>query len=84
MFEKSFLDCDILSKKPDVERALITKQKKKEIVDHIFQGDNEFTYKKEKSVQRRPTTYQVPKTFSVSKAFQIPGYCHWFQDTSLF
>ena len=28
--------------------------------------------------------YQVPKTLSIPKAFQIPGYCHWIQDTSLF
>ena len=44
VFKKSLLNCEILSRKLDVERALITKHWKKEIVDDIFQSDSKFTY----------------------------------------
>lgn len=47
MLEKLLLDCKILSRELDVEGALITKHRKKEVIYHIFQGDSKFIHKKE-------------------------------------
>ena len=62
---------------------LIPKHRKKEVVDHILQGDCQLTNRKEKSVKRRaPTAYQMPETLSVSETFKIPRNRHCFWDPS--
>lgn len=77
MLDESLLNLEILSGELNVEGVLITKHKEKEIIDHIHQGNDEFTNGKEECMERRrPTAHQMPQAFGVPKAFKNLGNCH--------
>ena len=77
MLEESLLKLEILSRKLDIERILITKHREEEIINHIFQSNGELTNRKENRMQReRLTAHQMYKTLGIPKAFQVLGNRH--------
>ena len=85
MAKKLVLNLEILTRKGNVERALITKYWEEEIINNILQSDGELTHRKEKGVERRaPMVHQVSKALGVPKTFKIPRNHHRFQDPSTF
>ena len=70
MLEESLLNLEILNEELDVERILITKHRKEEIINHVLQSNGEFANRKEKCMKReRLTAHQLSQTFGILKAF---------------
>ena len=68
---------EILFRKVDIKGTLITKHREKEVVNHVLQGNRQFTNIKEKSMKGRAlTTYQMPEPFGVSETLKISGNSH--------
>ena len=74
MTKKFVFHLEILARKADIKRILITKHWEKKIVDHILQNDGELTNREEECVEGRTlVAHQVSKTLTVPKTFKVPG-----------
>jgi len=81
MTEQFVFYFEILIRKADVKRTLVSKNRKEEVIDHILQGDHELTNKEEECMKRgAPMMYQVPETLNVSETLKVPGNRHGFQN----
>ena len=73
---------EVLIKKADVKRDLISKHWEEEVIHHILQGNHELTNREKECMKRGAlTAYQVLETLSVSKTPKVPGNRHCLQNT---
>lgn len=69
MLEQFLLNQEIVRRKLDVERTLISKHREQKSVHHIFQSDNKLTPREEECVKRgRPMPDQMSQPFNIMKA----------------
>ena len=73
MTEKFVFHSEILARKADIKRILITNYWEKKIVDHILQSDGELTNREEECVEGGTlVAHQVSKTLSILKTLKVP------------